>query len=414
MFALKSDDDRRRLCESVDHYAFGEIWRKSLTERGIEFSRWLLEKKYGELIDALIDSSGLSYGEAPKALIPFHRYEDGARTAFEEHLVESCHCFSDVDGTAAIHFTIGDVHRSKFVARLEQYQKQRKDGRSQVTFSAQHPATDTIAMDANGDLLRTRDHKPVVRPGGHGALIENLNELQGDLIFVKNIDNVQHGPQAGQSPVWIQALGGFTVQLQEAIHEHLRALQVGEARSIVAASNFVQQHFPSVSVPRTTDWTAVRQSLIECLSRPLRICGMVRNEGEPGGGPFWVHHGDGSRSLQIVETSEIDLQDSSQRAAVDHATHFNPVFMALAVRDPTGRPYDLHQYVDRNRAITTQKSVNGRTAHVLERPGLWNGGMAMWNSVFVEVPGDVFTPVKTVFDLLREEHQPVCHQASTD
>jgi hypothetical protein len=267
-------------------------------------------------------------------------------------------------------------------------------------------------MDASGGLLRSQDGKPILRPGGHGALIDNLNDLQGDLIFIKNIDNVRYNPKSEVSTTWIQALGGYLVRLQGKIHQFVQALQRDELRDIGLARDFAKQALPGVTFPATADSATMRDAILRRLQRPLRICGMVRNEGEPGGGPFWLRQADGTLSPQIVETAEIDLGDSAQRAIVQQATHFNPVFMALAVRDYTGEPYDLRRYVNRRRSIITQKPVGGKMANVLERPGLWNGGMAKWNSVFVEVPKEVFSPVKTVFDLLREEHQPAFHQTS--
>jgi hypothetical protein len=233
-----------------------------------------------------------------------------------------------------------------------------------------------------------------------------LNDLQGDLIFVKNIDNISHQRMREPTVRWIQILGGYLVQLQACVHQHIRNLQTGDVASIQAARDFVQQTFSSSEAAPVGDPGSTRDVLLSRLMRPLRACGMVRNQGEPGGGPFWVREADGSTSPQIVEAAEVDLGDADQRAILKQSTHFNPVFMALAVRDERGRAFDLRQFVDDQRVILTEKPIGEQTATVLERPGLWNGGMARWNSVFVEVPQEVFSPVKTVLDLLRAEHQP--------
>ena len=224
---------------------------------------------------------------------------------------------------------------------------------------------------------------------------------------MKNIDNVGQEHLEGISAAWIQILGGYLVQVRERINEHLRSLRVGGTRSVVAARDFVQETFAGSTLPNIGNPTTLRETLAALLGRPLRVCGMVRNEGEPGGGPFWVRQRDGETSVQIVETAEVDLKDESQRAVIQRASHFNPVFMALSVRDECDTPYDLRQFVEQSRVIVTQKPIQGRAATVLEQPGLWNGAMARWNSIFVEVPKDVFSPVKTVFDLLRNEHQPM-------
>jgi hypothetical protein len=362
--------------------------------------------RHAELVEAIVTSAGLGYGDFPKGLVEFHRYQNDTRTPFEEHLLESQACLSDRDGTVSAHFTVAPEHQDRFVERLNQFTSG-ETGHFQVSFSVQHSATDTIAMDANGALLRGDDRKPVLRPGGHGALLENLNELQGDLIFVKNIDNVAHEHWREASVVWLQILGGYLRRLQDAAHEHLRGLNSHNPRSVVAAREFVHLTFPGAALPATEDPNTLREVLIKQLKRPLRVCGMVKNAGEPGGGPFWVREADGGISAQIVETVEVDARDARQQAIVEQATHFNPVFMALAVRDENGELFDLREFSDEDRVIITQKPVGGQTATVLERPGLWNGAMARWNSVFIEVPKEVFSPVKTVFDLLRQEHQPL-------
>ena len=226
------------------------------------------------------------------------------------------------------------------------------------------------------------------------------------MIFVKNIDNVGHEHAQDASVQWMQVLGGYLVSLQDAIHQHLRAINAGDDAAITAAADFVQLTFPNSPIPETGRPPDAAGGAIERLRRPLRVCGMVENVGEPGGGPFWVQKPDGTVSQEIVESAEVDADDAAQQAIFRKATHFNPVFMVLAVRDENGEPFDLRNFVDHDRAIITRKRVGEKFAKVLERPGLWNGAMSGWNTVFVEVPIDVFSPVKTVFDLLRKEHQP--------
>ncbi len=277
-------------------------------------------------------------------------------------------------------------HRASFEALADQ-----ANPRFEITFSTQDPATDTIAATPEGALFRDEAGQIVLRPGGHGALIGNLGRLGGDLIYVKNIDNVQPAAQRADTLLAKRITGGLAVQLQTRIHALLRNLEA----QLPAALAFLAEHFDARPTGDALAWARDR------LDRPLRVCGVVRNTGEPGGGPFWVQ---GTR--QIVEKAQLDLEDADQRAAFESATHFNPVDLCCAVRGPEGRPYALADYVDPETAMVSEKSAGGRDLLALERPGLWNGAMAGWNTVFVEVPLSTFTPVKTVLDLLRPEHQP--------
>jgi hypothetical protein len=407
MFALVSDDQKRQFCESFDQFAFAHLVRQRLSDQGVVLDELRQAGRCDELINAVVSEGGVGYGHRAKGLVEFHAYPGATRTPFEEHLLEAIACFGARDGTTKCHFTVAAEQRDEFAGHFRQFKSRWRGNSHEVGFSVQHPSTDTIAMADPVGLARGEDGKPVLRPGGHGALIENLNRLQGDLIFVKNVDNVGHEHTRRASIVWTQLLGGYLVRLQGAIHQHLRSLRIGDNQSIAAACNFIRLTFPCAALPDTDDLQATHARLIHWLRRPLRICGMVRNEGEPGGGPFWVREADGKVSLQIVEAAEIDTQDERQWSILQQATHFNPVFMALSVRDEFGEPFDLRNFVDPDRAIITQKPLAGHVATVLERPGLWNGAMAGWNSVFVEVPIDVFSPVKTVLDLLRPEHQPL-------
>jgi hypothetical protein len=333
----------------------------------------------------LLDARGLGYRDLPKALLAFHRYDEISRTPFEEHLREAARCFADSDRRCRVHFTVSPGHQPRFeelLIRLMPRLRMETDVTPDVEFSQQNPATDLLALDHDGRPLRNEDGSLILRPGGHGALLANLDSLRGDLVFVENIDNVRHWRWQVTAEHWLRVLGGYLVELQGEIR-----------RSSPSAENVAD---PNVRLGQTKP----------LLHRPLRVCGVVRNQGEPGGSPFWVQESDGSCSLQLVERAEVDPEDRAQQAVFAAATHFNPVFMALGVRDWRGRPFPLADYVASERCLLTWKSVGGRSARVLEHPGLWNGSMAAWNTVFVEVPAEVFAPAKTVLDLLRPSHQP--------
>ncbi|MDX2171452.1 MAG: DUF4301 family protein [Deltaproteobacteria bacterium] len=356
------------------------------------------------LLDALLTPSGLDYAAQPKGLLLFHAYPDGPRTAFEEHLVEAAGLTRDAGGTARLHLTVSPEHQAGFselLARVRAQYERRLEARFAVGFSTQKRSTDTIAVGADNRPFREPDGRLLFRPGGHGALIENLNELGGDLVFVKNIDNVQPDHRRAAALEAMQVEVGHLAVLQREVAGHLEALAGDGAAALAAARDYAAARFGLRLPPR-----ADRAAVIAALDRPLRVCGVVRNTGEPGGGPFWVRDSDGSVSPQIVESAQVALGDPDQRAVFERATHFNPVFLACAVRDRHGRPYDLRRFVDPSAVFIARKSKDGRELKALERPGLWNGGMARWLTRFVEIPESAFTPVKTINDLLRPAHQP--------
>lgn len=356
------------------------------------------------LLERLLTEKGLSYAELPKGLLKFHRYPDGPRTPFEEHLVEAADVTRDAEGGCRLHFTVSPQHQERFNALLEEvrgrYEK-KYNCRFVVSFSNQQRSTDTIAVDPGNRPFRQDDGTLLFRPGGHGALLDNLASLAGigwDLVLLKNIDNVVPD---GRKPVvngWKKALSGYLLAIQERIFRVLERLEADSA-ALDEASNLVETEL-SRPIPAGADR---RQFVIEALNRPLRVCGVVRNQGEPGGGPFWVEDARGQLSLQIVESSQIDPKVRQEMLA--GSTHFNPVDIVCALRDRHGAPYDLHRFVDPTTVFISGKSHEGRPLKALERPGLWNGAMAGWNTVFVEVPDETFAPVKTVLDLLRPEHQ---------
>lgn len=349
-------------------------------------------------IVAAIVSGGLEYGRKPKGLVTFHAYPEGARKAVEEHLVEGAE-YASSNGVAKIHFTVSPEHIAGFeellAERVPAYEK-RFGIRYDITFSVQKPSTDTIAVNPDNTPFRQDDGSLLFRPAGHGALIENLNEIDADLVFIKNIDNVTTDPLRGDTIRCKKVLAGILLDLQDRAFEYLKALEVGGAE-LDPIVEFVEQQL-CVKLPGDYDSALLRA----VLDRPIRVCGMVRNEGEPGGGPFWVANPDGTRSLQIAESSQIGPEDMP---LMKHATHFNPVDLVCGVKDSKGRKFDLRKYVDPATGFISSKSSDGRELRAQELPGLWNGAMARWNTVFVDVPITTFSPVKVVQDLLRPQHQ---------
>ena len=389
--------------DNLPRFAFADALAAAVARAGQRIDALLAAGDLGAVLDALLTPAGLDYAAAPKGLLLFHRYAEGARTAFEEHLVETAAVARAANGLARLHLTVSPEHAAGFSGLLERVRgayERRYEARYEIDFSTQQRATDTIAVDADNRPFRTDDGQLLFRPGGHGALIGNLAALGGDLVFIKNIDNVQPDDQRGPGLEWMQLLLGHAAALQAEIGEHLRALCAGAPGAVDAAAQFAADAF---GLARPAEGA---EAMAAALDRPLRVCGAVRNTGEPGGGPFWVRGSNGAVSAQIVESAEVDTRDPGQRAVFAAATHFNPVFLACAVRDTGGRAYDLQRYVDPAAVFIARKSKDGRELKALERPGLWNGAMAHWLTVFVEIPGEAFTPVKTVNDLLRPAHQP--------
>ena len=341
---------------------------------------------------------GLAYGAKPKGLVTFHAYKDGARKPVEEHLVEAA-LYAANNGEANIHFTVSPEHQEGFEALLKERQKfyeQKYDIKYNVSFSIQSPATDTIAVNPDNTPFRTDDGKLLFRPAGHGALITNLDKLDADIIFVKNIDNVTTDERKDDTVRFKKVLAGELLRLQNRSFELLRAFERGEDVTADAVA-FINDEL-CCKLPND----ASRELIISTLDRPTRVCGMVKNEGEPGGGPFWVRDDKNREQLQIAESSQIAKEDIH---LMKEATHFNPVDLVCGVKRYDGTKYDLTKYTDPKTGFISSKSAGGRELRAQELPGLWNGAMANWNTVFVEVPISTFSPVKVVQDLLRPEHQ---------
>lgn len=345
-----------------------------------------------------IVAEGLRYGETPKGLVSFHRYGDEVRKAVEEHLVEGAQ-YAAAGGEVKIHFTVSPEHLTRFEALLAEKipgYESRFGVKYRISFSVQDPSTDTLAVNPDCTPFRRADGRLLFRPAGHGALIGNLGKIDADIVFVKNIDNVTTDTRRGDTVLYKKALAGVLLALQERIFEYLMALEVPGAELEPIAA-FIENEL-CVKLPKDYGTALLRQ----VLDRPIRVCGMVRNEGEPGGGPFWVTGADGLETLQIAESNQIAPE---KRELMRLATHFNPVDLVCSFRTSKGGRFDLQEFVDPATGFISRKSDGGRELLAQELPGLWNGAMARWNTVFVEVPITTFSPVKVVTDLLRPEHQ---------
>ncbi len=397
--------------DNIDKFAFyDELNNACLENEGRDIPALMEEKAYKAVVSNLLTKTGLNYGALPKGLLKFHKYTEGPRTPVEEHLVEGALYATGKSGKANVHFTVSAEHRDLFQVLLSQklgQYSERFHVDFRVTFSEQKPNTDTIAADMNNDPFR-ENGKLVFRPGGHGALIENLNDLDADVIFIKNIDNVVPDHLKGDTVLYKKLIAGVLVSLQKQIFSYLELLDSGKytREQIMEILQFVQKKLFCKN-PETKNLEDVELVLYlkKKLNRPIRVCGMVKNVGEPGGGPFLAYNPDGTVSLQILESSQIDMNDPEKKEMFEKGTHFNPVDLVCAVRGYKGQKFDLSKYVDKETGFISYKSKNGRELKALELPGLWNGAMSDWNTVFVEVPLTTFNPVKTVNDLLREQHQ---------
>ena len=368
------------------------------------------EGNYKAVVANLLESKGLNYGQLPKGLLLFHSYEDGARTPLEEHLVEGA-LYADSKGMVHIHYTVSPEHRTLFEKKVadtkDKYEKA-YNVKYDITFSEQKPSTDTIAVNPDDTPFRNADGSLLFRPGGHGALIENLNEIPADVVFIKNIDNVVPDRLKADTVIYKQVIAGVLVSLQEKAFEYLRLLDEGtyNHEKLEEIIRFVQRDLccRKHDIKELEDAELVIY-LRSKLNRPMRVCGVVKNVGEPGGGPFLTYNQDGTVSLQILESSQIDKSNTEYMKMFTEGTHFNPVDLVCAVKNYKGEKFNLPDYVDRTTGFISSKSKNGKDLKALELPGLWNGAMSNWNTVFVEVPLSTFNPVKTVNDLLREQHQ---------
>lgn len=397
--------------ENIKKFAFKkELCNACKTNEGKCVTCLMDNGEYKKIVENLLEEKGLNYGHLPKGLLLFHSYEEGPRTPMEEHLVEAA-LYAQSEGQANVHFTVSHEHlelfKKKVAEKIDMYAE--KFGvKYNISFSEQKANTDTIAANPDNTPFRNEDGSLLFRPGGHGALIENLNDIDADVIFIKNIDNVVPDRLKGETVKYKKLLAGILVDLQTRAFNYLKLLDTG---------NYTHAQLEEIIRFLQRDLCCRRNDIKELedaelviylhnkLNRPMRVCGMVKNVGEPGGGPFLCYNQDGTISLQILESSQIDKTNEKYVQMFKEGTHFNPVDLVCATKDYKGNTFHLPDYVDRSTGFISSKSKNGRELKALELPGLWNGAMSDWNTVFVEVPIETFNPVKTVNDLLREQHQ---------
>ncbi len=398
--------------DQINQFAFFDALNAKCTENEGKGIQALVEARhYKPVVANLLEPKGLNYGQLPKGLLLFHAYPKSVRTAMEEHLSEGAMYAKNNVGEVNLHFTVSPEHKALFealVAAKSVCYEDKFSVKYDVTFSVQKPSTDTIAADKDNQPFREADGSLLFRPGGHGALIENLNDIDADVIFIKNIDNVVPDSFKCETVIYKKLLAGVLVTLQNKIFKYLELIDGGKYThaQVEEIIHFLHDDL-CVRNPETKllEDAELILYLRRKLHRPLRVCGMVKNVGEPGGGPFLAVNTDHTCSPQILESSQIDMTDPAKKAMFEQGTHFNPVDLVCAVKDHKGQKYNLPDFVDKNTGFISIKSKDGRELKALELPGLWNGAMSDWNTVFVEVPIETFNPVKTVNDLLRTEHQ---------
>ncbi|MEN7549746.1 DUF4301 family protein [Rapidithrix thailandica] len=401
--------------KQLEDFAFFEDLKTVFRQNeGMELEEALLKRKYVSILTSLLTEKGLNYGALPKGLLKFHSYSSESRTPVEEHLVEGANYAKGKNAQVQLHFTVSLEHEEGFQALLDEVRQQYEtafDVKYRISFSHQKPSTDTLAVDLQNQPFRLADNSIFFRPGGHGALIENLAEVNADYVFIKNIDNVVPDRLKEITYKYKKALGGVLVSYQERIFAYLNKLEQmenGENEGLLAEILTFLEDELNIRRPAGESLQTGLEQLEYCkakLNRPIRVCGMVKNEGEPGGGPFWAINADQTESLQIVESAQLDMDQTAVQHIVKKATHFNPVDLVCAIKDYQGKSFDLGQYIDPQTGFISHKSKDGRALKALELPGLWNGAMSDWITLFVEVPIITFNPVKTVNDLLRETHQ---------
>lgn len=381
----------------LDDFAFSTDLQKQKTDNKYDY------------ISLMLDEKGLGYGQKPKGVLLFHKYADGSRTAAEEHIMEG-YSYANSNNEINLHFTVSPNHLDLFKKAIVPTQKaiEKKGYKVNISYSFQKQSTDTLAATMDNEPFRNENGELVFRPGGHGALIENLNDLDADIVFIKNIDNVAQEHLLATTALYKKVIAGYALERKNKVDEILKRLDNNDTTAIAEAISFMDKELKTI-YPKdfASQSDAKKIEFIKAtLDRPLRVCGMVKNEGEPGGGPFWVKNAEGQISLQVVESAQIDANDSNKMDIMKRSTHFNPVDLFCCLKDRNGKKYDLTKFVDQNAGFISYKSLNGKDLKAMELPGLWNGAMAHWLTFFVEVPIDTFNPVKTVMDLLRPQHQP--------
>lgn len=409
---LKENDTQmlEDFLKGLPHFAFIKSLRKKIRKRYPDYKFYKKGKRTHLLVKTLLEEEGLNYSNLPKGLIPFHRYNKNTATAFEEQLLEAGHYATSHPDSyrdqAYLHFTFSEQYVEHFKKEFNDV-KNRVERKAKcnfnISYSFQKSSTDTIAVTLNNKPVRD-DHKNFhFRPAGHGALIENLNDIDADLVFIKNIDNVVIESQVEEIANHKKILAGKLLEVQSKMFKLLKSINKfpKDQTLLTDVRGFMASELNIKNLPESLE------AAKNMLNRPIRVCGMVQNTGAPGGGPFWIQRPDGTISLQIVELSQVDTSDTHQMNIVKEATHFNPVDLVCGLKNYKGEKFDLTRYVNPNSGFIAHKSHQGKKIKALELPGLWNGAMAHWNTLFVEVPLSTFNPVKTVNDLLRESHQVI-------
>lgn len=407
----KEGSDVQKLIDHTDDLAFiDDLNKATLRIYGSTVDDLKKQKKYKEIISAIIKPEGLNYGNLPKGLLKFHAYPEGARTPIEEQLVEGTQTAANANGIVNLHFTVSTNHRRLFEEKLSEVVpaiEKTRGVKINVSLSEQKPSTDTIAANPDGTPFLEDGHL-FFRPGGHGALIQNLNDINSAVVFIKNIDNVVPDSRRADTIRYKQVLAGYLMELHDTVENYLELLATGNYTRSTLQQMLEFMHMKLCITDSHTDSmhdTELAVYIHEKLSRPLRVCGMVKNEGEPGGGPFIAFNPDGSASPQILESNQIDPSNAEYAKMLKSATHFNPVDLVCYIKDRHGNKFNLPDYVDPATGFISSKSSHGKELRAMELPGLWNGAMSDWNTAFVEVPISTFNPVKTVNDLLRPAHQ---------
>ncbi len=409
-YDVPTTDFEKNFFAHIEKFAFYSDLDATSSKNNSRTVKELVEQgRYKDVVFNLLDFTGMNYGSLPKGLLKFHTYDCCSRTSAEEHFVEGA-LYAAADGVVKLHFTVSPNHKALFeelVAEQKEKYEAKFGVKYDITFSEQKQSTDTIAVDADNAPFR-ENGALVFRPGGHGALIENLNDINADVIFIKNIDNVVPDRLKPDTVTYKKLLAGILVAKQKKVFEYLQLIDSGKYthEQVEEMIHFLQQELQcrNSEIKHMEDCELVLY-LRSKFNRPMRVCGMVKNVGEPGGGPFLAYNEDGTVSLQILESSQIDMTNEASKSMFENGTHFNPVDLVCAVKNYKGEKFNLPEYVDKNTGFISHKSKNGRELKAMELPGLWNGAMSDWNTIFVEVPLVTFNPVKTVNDLLRDVHQ---------
>ncbi|MBM3404735.1 MAG: DUF4301 family protein [Bacteroidetes bacterium] len=411
---LLEDKQNKAVAQIIEQFpslACYQPLNETLQHNGISLDSLFKKTEFDTVIRFLLHPEGLNYASLPKALLHFHKYPDEIRTAMEEHLVEGVHYAKNNENEVHLHFTLSPEHITPFnelVSRVLPSYSARFNTAFQLSYSIQKPSTDTIAADSENNPFRDKDGHLVFRPGGHGALIENLHDIDADVIFIKNIDNVVPDRLKEETIRYKKALASYLWMIHKQIGIYFQKIDAGGLtdKDFGEMEFFVSStlHLELPESYKSMDTDEKLRFLKNRFNRPIRVCGMVKNEGEPGGGPFWVKNMSGETSLQIVESSQVDMKNDSQKTIFQSSTHFNPVDLICCTRDQNGMRFNLNDYIDPLTGFISIKSKDGKELKALELPGLWNGAMAGWITLFVEVPIITFNPVKTINDLLRPEH----------